>query len=108
MSIYIHVIMSIDTDIDMKKTYTKVIVSIDMKVIIGYYVYRYNKCRVYRHEKKETYMKVIVSIDIIIFMSIHTILASLSTMQLAVLGGEGGGGQHGQRFVWGERDGLPA
>ena len=35
MSIYIHVIMSIDTDIDMKKTYTKVIVSIDMKVIMS-------------------------------------------------------------------------
>ena len=53
-------------------------------------------------------MKVIVSIDIKIIMSIHTILASLSTTQLAVLGGEGGGGQHRQRLVWGERDGLPA
>ena len=44
-------------------------------------------------------MKVIVSIDIKIIMSIHIITASLSTTQLAVLGGEG---------VWGERDGLPA
>ena len=53
-------------------------------------------------------MKVIVSIDIKIIMSIHTTSASLSVTQLAVLGGEGGGEQHGQRFVWGERDGLPA
>ena len=37
-------------------------------------------------------MKVIVSIDIKIIMSIHIITASLSTTQLAVLGGEGGWG----------------
>ena len=35
-------------------------------------------------------MNVIVSIDIKIIMSIHIITASLSTTQLAVLGGEGG------------------
>ena len=40
-------------------------------------------------KKKETYMKAIVSIYI---MSIHIITASLSTTQLAVLGGEGGWG----------------
>ena len=53
-------------------------------------------------------MKVIVSIDIKTIMSIHIITASLSTTQLAVLGGDGGGGQHRERLVWGERDRLPA
>ena len=55
VSIDIEFIMSIDTNIDIKKTYTKVIVSIDIKII----------------------------------MSMHIMTASLSTTQLAVLGGEG-------------------
>ena len=62
--------------------YMTFIVSIDIEFIMSIdtinVVY---ECCVSRREKKETYMKVIVSI--------HIITASLSTTQLAVLGGEG-------------------
>ena len=61
--------------------------SIDMKVIMSI-----DTINVVYTDGKKPYMKVIVSIDIKIIMSIHIITASLSTTQLAVLGGEGGWG----------------
>ena len=72
--------MSIDTinvvyiDVKKKETYMKVIVSIDIKIIMSIHI------------------KIIMSIHIKIIMSIHIITASLSTTQLAVLGGDGGWG----------------
>ena len=50
MSIYMTFIVSIDTNMNMKKNLHKGYCVYRHK---DYYVYRYNECCVYRHEKKK-------------------------------------------------------
>ena len=62
-----------------KKTYTKMIMSIDTISVV------------YIDVKKKTYMNVIVSIDIKIIMSIYIITASLSATRLRCWAAKGAG-----------------